>query len=128
MASFVGTETILSGIVTHVYDGTFAVSIAGTNLEAVGAVSVGEQVVCCIRPEQVTISTDTPAGHSSARNTFTGTIVKISPMGLFYRVYLDCGFPLVSYVTTQSLENLDLGEGKTVAASIKATAVHVIRK
>ena len=43
-------------------------------------------------------------------------------MGLFYRVYLDCGFPLVSYVTTQSLENLDLGEGKTVAASIKATA------
>jgi tungstate transport system ATP-binding protein len=128
VASFVGTETILSGIVTHVYDGTFAVSIAGTNLEAVGAVSVGEQVVCCIRPEHVTISTDTPAGHSSARNTFMGIIVKISPMGLFYRVYLDCGFPLVSYVTTQSLENLDLGEGKTVAASIKATAVHVIRK
>ena len=89
---------------------------------------MGEQVVCCIRPEQVTISTDMLTGRSSARNTFTGTIVKISPMGLFYRVYLDCGFPLVSYVTTQSLENLDLGEGKTVAASIKATAVHVIRK
>ena len=86
------------------------------------------EVVCCIRPEQVTISTDMPIGRSSARNTFTGTIVKISPMGLFYRVYLDCGFPLISYVTTQSLENLDLCEGKTVAASIKATAIHIIKK
>ena len=58
--AFVGTETILSGMVTHVYDGTFAVSIAGTLLEAVGVVREGEEVVCCIRPEQVTISTDMP--------------------------------------------------------------------
>jgi len=85
-------------------------------------------VVCCIRPEQVTISTDASAGHSSARNTFKGTIVKISPMGLFYKVQLDCGFPLVSFVTTPSLENLELKEGKQVIASIKATAIHVIRK
>lgn len=128
VASFVGTETILSGVVTHVYDGTFAVSIAGALLEAVGVVKKGEEVVCCIRPEQVTISFDMPAGRSSARNTFTGTIVKISPQGLFYKVQLDCGFPLCSYVTTQSLENLHLHEGKKVVASVKATAVHVILK
>jgi tungstate transport system ATP-binding protein len=128
VAAFVGTETIFSGIVTHVYDGTFAVSVAGTHLEAVGLVKEGEAVVCCIRPEQVTISTDMPTGRSSARNMFTGTVVKISPMGLFYRVHLDCGFPLISYLTTQSLETLDLIEGKTVFASIKATAVHVIKK
>ena len=128
VASFVGTETILSGTVAKIYDGTFAVSIAGRLLEAVGAVREGEQVVCCIRPEEVTISTDNPAGHSSARNTFTGTIVKISSMGLFYKVQLDCGFPLVSYVTRQSLENLELKNGKQVAASFKATAVHVIKK
>jgi tungstate transport system ATP-binding protein len=41
---------------------------------------------------------------------------------------LDCGFPLVSFVTTSSLENLELKEGKTVTASVKATAIHVIRK
>jgi tungstate transport system ATP-binding protein len=128
VAAFVGTETILSGIVTHVYDGTFAVSIAGALLEAVGRVSEGEEVVCCIRPEQVTISDEPASGHSSARNTFTGTIVKISPLGLFYKVQLDCGFPLVSYVTKQSLENLELKDGKQVAASFKATAVHVIIK
>jgi tungstate transport system ATP-binding protein len=128
VAAFVGTETILTGTVAKIYDGTFAVSIAGTLLEAVGRVSEGEEVVCCIRPEQVTISTDMPIGRSSARNTFTGTIVKISPMGLFYKVQLDCGFPLVSYVTTQSREYLDLKEGATVVATIKATAIHVIRK
>ena len=112
VASFVGTETILSGTVAKIYDGTFMVSVAGRQIEAVGVVSEGEQVVCCIRPEQVTISTDASAGHSSARNTFKGTIVKISPMGLFYKVQLDCGFPLVSFVTTPSLENLELKEGK----------------
>jgi tungstate transport system ATP-binding protein len=114
--------------VAKIYDGTFMVSCAGVHLEAVGIVSEGEQVVCCIRPEQVTISTDTLAGHSSARNTFKGAIVKISPMGLFYKVQLDCGFPLVSFVTMPSLENLELKEGKTVTASVKATAIHVIRK
>jgi tungstate transport system ATP-binding protein len=54
--------------------------------------------------------------------------MKISPMGLFYKVQLDCGFPLVSYVTTQSREQLGLKEGKTVIASVKATAIHVIKK
>jgi tungstate transport system ATP-binding protein len=102
--------------------------VAGRQLEAVGFVSEGEPVVCCIRPEQVTISTDASAGPSSARNTFKGTIVKISPMGLFYKVQLDCGFPLVSFVTTPSLENLELKEGKQVIATIKATAIHVIKK
>ena len=128
VASFVGTETILSGTVTKIYDGTFVLSVAGRQLEAVGTVSEGEQVVCCIRPEQVTISTDSSAGHSSARNTFSGNIVKITPLGLFHKVQMDCGFPLVSFVTTLSLENLELKEGKQVVASIKATAIHVIKK
>jgi molybdopterin-binding protein len=41
---------------------------------------------------------------------------------------LDCGFPLVTYVTGHSLENLSLREGQVVSASFKATAIHVIRK
>jgi len=126
VALFVGTETILTGTVTKIHDGTFVLTVAGMELEAVGPVSLGEQVVCCIRPEQVTISTNTPSIHTSARNTFNGTIVKIVPMGLFYKVLLDCGFPLVSYVTTQSVENLELQIGKTVAATFKATSIHII--
>ena len=52
---------------------------------------------------------------------------KIFPAGLYQKVHLDCGFPLVAYLTNQSLGNLQLAEGKRVFASFKATAVHLIR-
>jgi len=79
LASFVGTEDHSVRHRDKIYDGTFVLSVAGRQLEAVGTVSEGEQVVCCIRPEQVTISIQTAPGQSSARNTFSGNIVKITP-------------------------------------------------
>jgi molybdopterin-binding protein len=41
-------------------------------------------------------------------------------------VQLDCGFLLVSYLTTQFLEHLELQAGKTVAAPFKATASNIV--
>ncbi len=128
VASFVGMETVLRGRVTKTYDGTFITSVSGRDVEAVGNVDVGETVVCFIRPENVTLSTGTYGDMTSARNVFPGKIVKIIPMGLFYKIHIDCGFPLVAYVTSQSRENLSLREGNDIVASFKATAVHVIRK
>jgi tungstate transport system ATP-binding protein len=49
------------------------------------------------------------------------------PMGLFQKVYFDCGFTLVAYVTGQSIESLDIRPGKELTASFKATSVHVIK-
>jgi tungstate transport system ATP-binding protein len=49
-------------------------------------------------------------------------------MGHFLKLTLDCGFPLVSYVTREAFAGLGLQEGKEVFASFKATAVHLIRK
>jgi tungstate transport system ATP-binding protein len=128
VASFVGMETILTGSVIKKHDSTFVVSVQGESVEAVGAVDMGGTVICFIRPENVTISTGHSGDVTSARNVFSGKITKITPMGLFYKVHLDCGFPLVAYVTHQSLDNLSLREGNSVIASFKATAVHVIRK
>ena len=128
VASFVGMETVFTGHVMKIYDGTFITSVSGREVEAVGVVKLGEKVVCFIRPENVTLSTGVSDEMSSARNTFRGTIVKIIPMGLFHKVQLDCGLPLVAYVTHQSLENMSLKEKDHVYASFKATAVHVIRK
>jgi tungstate transport system ATP-binding protein len=85
-------------------------------------------VVFCIRPENVTLAFPPHLGATSARNVFPGRIVKIVPLGLYYRIHLDCGFLLVAYVTIHSLENLSLNEGKEIVASFKATAIHVIRK
>jgi tungstate transport system ATP-binding protein len=128
VASFVGVETILTGEVTRREGGSFIASILGQEVEAVGEIQVGEQVAFCIRPENVTLTVPPRQETTSARNVFFGWIVKVVPMGLFHRVHLDCGFPLVAYVTSHSLEGLSLTAGKEIYASFKATAIHVIRK
>jgi tungstate transport system ATP-binding protein len=128
VAAFVGVETILTGRVIGKGTGTFLTSISGKEIEAVGEARLGENVVLCIRPENVTLSTHDARETTSARNVFPGRIVKISSLGLYHKVQLHCGFPLVAYVTHHSLEALSLTEGKEVRASFKATAIHVVRK
>jgi tungstate transport system ATP-binding protein len=128
VASFVGMETILTGRVVRSDRRSFVASILGQEIEGVGGVEPGKTVLLCIRPENVTLTVTPHKEFSSARNIFPGRIVKVIPLGLYYRVQLDCGFPLVAYVTGHSVENLSLQEGKEVSASFKATAIHVIRK
>jgi tungstate transport system ATP-binding protein len=128
IASFVGVETILTGRAVRKGQGTFVASIDGREVEAVGEVEIGEPVVFCIRPENVTLALPPRQEATSARNVFPATITRIVPLGLYYKVHLDCGFPLVAYVTGHSLGDLSLHEGQLVSASFKATAVHVIRK
>jgi tungstate transport system ATP-binding protein len=127
VASFVGMQTVFSGPVTQAFDGTFITTVAGRPIEAVGSATVGEAVVCFIRPENVVLSTNAADARTSARNVFPCKIVRIVPMGFFHRVQLDCDFPLAAHVTNQSLENLSLKEGASIFASFKATAIHVIR-
>jgi len=129
VAAFVGMDTVLTGTVRESHDeGRMMIAIGDRQIEAVGDSAPGERVLCCIRPENVTLSTDSPEEQSSARNSFSCRITHITPHGLFYRIDLDCGFELISYITRTSLDLLELREGQTVKASFKATAVHVIRK
>ena len=128
VASFVGVETILTGKVIKKHGGTFVASVSGQEIEVVGNAHSGESVVLCVRPENVTLLTRPSQEGTSARNIFSAKIVKIISLGLYQKVQLDCGFPLVAYVTNHSLEELSLTEGKQVKASFKATAVTVMRK
>jgi tungstate transport system ATP-binding protein len=109
-------------------DSGFIVSVAGYTIEAVGNLPPGETVLLCIRPEHVAISTNLKKDVTSVRNVFPAEIERITPLGLYQRVMLDCGFPLVSYVTSHSVNGLALKEGGSVYASFKATAIHVLRK
>ncbi len=128
IASFVGVETILTGRVVKREGGTFVVTIRDREIEMVGEAGYGETVVFCIRPENVILSTHPTREMTSARNVFPGRIEKIVSLGFYQKIQLDCGFPLVAYITNHSLENLSLREGNEVIASFKATAIHVIRK
>jgi tungstate transport system ATP-binding protein len=128
VAAFIGVETILNGEVVRTGAGTVICRVQNGEIEAVGDAKPGEHVLCCIRPEHVTLSTIPSRNGVSTRNTFPGKIIRTSPMGLFYKIILDCGFLLTAYVTIPSVENLALEEGKPIFASFKATAVHLIRR
>ncbi len=127
VASFVGTETILEGTVQSSKAGLLAISVAGKIIEAVGNFLPGENVYCCLRPENITVSPVGPA-KTSARNVFEAKIQKVIRQSFFYKMILDCGFPLVAYITVSSCEDLGICEGSIVVASFKATAVHLMRR
>lgn len=127
VANFVGTETILEGTVQSIRSGLMEVLVAGKTIEATGGISEGQKVFCCIRPENIVVSREAPE-NSSARNTYEARIQKIVRQAFFYKLVLDCGFPVVAYLTASSCEDLGLCEGAMVFASFKATAVHVMRR
>lgn len=128
VATFVGMENIFSGLVTEAGNGLFSVAVADRIMEIMGAAAPQESVVICIRPEHVVISLTSPEAAASTRNIFAGRVSKIVQLGLYTKVYLDCGFSLVASITNRSSETLLLQPGSPVFASFKATSVHLFRK
>jgi len=129
VANFLGVETILYGKIISKRDGLCIVNINNQKLEVVSDLEKGENVIACIRPENVTLfkySLKTPL--SSARNSFVATIKDISSYGLVYRVVMDCGFNLTSFITKQSLNRLNLKIGEKTIANIKATSIHLLSR
>ena len=128
VASCVGMETILEGVVRRRDGWDIAVAVGGREIDAVGQGEPGAAVYCCIRPESVLIELRDPSRTSSARNVFPARIAGVASAGPYLKVKLDCGFPLVAHVTAESMTALGLAAGKEVFASVKATAIHVIRR
>jgi molybdenum ABC transporter ATP-binding protein len=76
-------------------------------------------------PSDVTLSREPLP--SSARNVFRCRVQEIIHMGDKVRVALNGVLPMCAEVTAGSLEGLGIGEGDTVFASVKATAVKIYR-
>jgi molybdopterin-binding protein len=77
-----------------------------------------------IRPENIILSKGKL--ESSARNSISGKISRISQFGATFRIYMDNG--LSALVTKQAIEELGLKVGEKVYASFKATAIHLIKR
>jgi len=123
VAEFVGMENIIEGVVTSNENGVATIRINDHIIETISSAEVGSRVRICLRPENITIAPSKT--QSSARNSFSGTIAQLVPLGATCRVEIDCGFPLISLVTKMSVEDLNLRVGKKVCASFKASSVHV---
>jgi molybdopterin-binding protein len=127
VAAFVGVENVLQGRVVRQEEGLAVIRCGGAEVAAASDVSVGASVFVCVRPEEIVLAPPAAVeGPSSARNRLVGRVTALLPAGSQRRVELDCGLPLVALVTRRSAEELSIAEGGRLAASFKATAVHVI--
>jgi tungstate transport system ATP-binding protein len=126
VAQFVGVENILRGRIAGNEGGLAQIRLNGHSLEAVTDYRPREEVHVFIRPEEITISLQSPS--SSARNSFSGEVRLMALSGPYARVEIDCGFTLAALITRRSAEELGLKVGQQVHASFKATAVHVISR
>ena len=131
VAAFVGVETVAPGEVVGVDDGLVHIRLGARTVTAAATAAVvaapGDPVFVCLRPEDVVLA-PAPAAESpsSARNRLIGRVAAVTVVGGGCRVELDCGFPLIALVTRRSAEELGVAPGAVLAASFKATAVHMI--
>jgi len=77
-----------------------------------------------IRPHSVLVARGEASG-SSARNTWEGSIVDVDRLGERVRVVIDGELPLTAEITAAALDELQLGVGDLVHASVKATDIEV---
>jgi molybdate/tungstate transport system ATP-binding protein len=88
--------------------------------------SAGGPGFVCVRSEDVTISNT--ASPTSARNNFEGMIVDVVPAGIGVEVIVDIGVEIAALITTESVKSLELGCGKKIWVSFKASAVKYVEE
>ncbi len=125
VARQVAVETILPGKITNVADGLATVVVHQIPLIALAPALKSNDVLVCIRAEDVILQRD-GATASSVRNRLSARVVSLRPEGVLVRVELDAGFPLQAFVTRPASAELDLREGETITALIKAPAIHLV--
>ncbi|MBI4733613.1 MAG: ABC transporter ATP-binding protein, partial [Rubrobacteridae bacterium] len=126
IADFVGVENIIEGEVVDLSAGMSRVMVGGFEIQAINPEGLNGKIWVLIRPENVTISIEEIKEKTSVRNRFAGKITRILDQGAFYRVMIDCGFPVFAFVTKQSAEEMELTPGTAVWVSFKATGVHIV--
>ena len=122
VASFVGIENILDGVVVR-REGRYAVvDTSGLILRAVTDADVGEPVTLCIQSDDII-----PGASGGGPDLIAGTVVRIVENGPIAEVRVDCGVELAVAMTRRAARDLCLASGTPVTLSIEAEAIHVIR-
>lgn len=125
IARFVKIENIWEGKVIEKRNEEIVIEIKGKKIVAISNhFKVGDEVRLIIRPEDVVIG----EGNTSARNVFKGVVSDVIKHGFYNIVRVDCGFQVEAAVTKQSIENLNIKEGKSIDIFFKATSIQVIKK
>ena len=121
IAQFVGIENILPGHVGARSPEGCRIAVGGATLSAPGT-TAGEEVLACIRAEEVELRPPAEAGPG----WLCGRVTAVARLGATERVTLDCGFPLQALATARQVRELRLCAGAEVAARIAREAVHLL--
>ncbi len=128
VARFVGIKNFFKGQLQKPHDhgrDTRDFTFGGLRLSVLSDCPAGPGFVC-VRSEDVTISNKT--SPTSARNNFEGTIVDIVPAGMGIEIIVDIGVEIAALVSAESAKALELGCGKKVWVSFKASAVKYVEE
>jgi tungstate transport system ATP-binding protein len=125
VANFVGVKNILTGTIVSNMDGVATLTVDGISIDAVTSLPAGTPVWASILPEDITLLLS-HGKWTSARNVFTGRIVRFAPRGPLLNITVDCGAELSATVTWKSAEEMGLKIGDEVRLSFKASSVHVM--
>jgi len=137
VARFVGMENVIEGSVVGAKGcGTMIDLPAARRIAAaLDGFRAGSPVFACIRPEDVSISRqDSPRGTaisadgSYPSNRLEACVTTIEAYGPMLKIEMDCGFPLVSYLTKQAFFGLGLRTGDSVIAGLRAESVHLMKR
>lgn len=127
VARIVGVETVVRGAVLSRCEGLATVRIGAVELVALAPEERADDVFVCIRGEEVVLS-EAGDERTSARNRLRGVVTQTHPEGPMLRVSLDCGFAITALVTRPSGRELAIAPGRSLVASIKAPAIHLIAR
>jgi tungstate transport system ATP-binding protein len=125
VAEFLGAENLLEGEVAACREGMADITIAGIRMEALCEEPPGSRVKVLIHPEEVVLLTGS-GDAGSARNRLPARVTGVRALGALVKVDLECGFPLVAYITLASREEMGIETGRRVTAVVKATSIHVM--
>jgi molybdate transport system ATP-binding protein len=125
VARIVGVETVEPARILEMADGLATVAVGPTQLVVLCEDAEAGEGYVCIRGEDVTLE-KAPTIASSARNRLSGEVQALVREGALVRVSVDCGFTLTALITYQACLELELREGDTVTALVKASALHLV--
>ena len=127
VATFVGMENIFAAHIIEQSGGLAAARVGRAEITLVGSWQQGDYVLLGLRPETVQIE-PVKGEHTrlGSTNRLQGRITAIMPFGGQARVIINCGFPLVSIVTQQSLMAMRATPGMSVLATFQTAALHII--
>lgn len=127
VAAFVEAGNILRGVMAVPKPGLAFIELDGHRVRVVSDLPAGSRVTGYLQYDEVNLASPQASPEpSDGQNRLSGTITRTVAIGSQVKVYLDCGFPLVSLISKRSWEELGLEIGKQVGAVFQGDAVHLI--